>query len=133
MILTKPMEPVIIFEKLPLVGEIANPTKAKFLIATLVSTKPLSKSLRYLMLKLFFGQIHNYNKQSFFFSGINFFWTILHNEPVINSINNLNRRSKALSISCFKVSAVDTKIPHNKLIIVFNELVDFCFKGVDKK
>ena len=42
-------------------------------------------------------------------------------------------RSKALSISCFKVSALDTKIPHNKLITVFNELVDFCFKGVDKK
>ena len=97
--------------------------------APVSSTKPLSKSLNYLMRKLFFRQIDNCNKQSIFFSGINSLWTIFNNKPVINSINNLNKHCKALSTSCFEVSTSDTKIPHNKLIKV---LIN-CFKGINKK
>ena len=39
-------------------------------------------------------------------------------------IENYNKRN------CFFPGI---KIPHNKFINVFNELVDFCFRGVDKE
>ena len=83
------------------------------------------------MLKPLFKQIGNSSKQIFFFSGINSFWAILSNKPATNSINNLSGISKALSISCFEDSKINTKIPHNKLFKIFNELVDFCFKGIE--
>ena len=109
-----------------------HPSKARFIIAApKCSVKPLSKTITS-ALKLIFKQLQSYNDESRFFSGINSFWTILNNKPVIQNINIMNKRTKASSISCFDFSTLYTKIPHNKLLKVMNELVDFCFKGGDK-
>ena len=40
--------------------------------------------------KLIYKQIEPSNKQSIFFYSIKPFWKILINQPVVNSINNLN-------------------------------------------
>ena len=48
------------------------------------------------------------------------------------SIHKINSRSKARSVMTFDFSTLYTKIPHNKLLYVLNQLVDFCFKGGDK-
>ena len=110
-----------------------KPTKARFIIAApKCSIKPLSKSITSVF-KLLFNQIHSYNDESRYYSGVNSFWTILNNKPVINSINNLNKRSKASSISCFDFSTLYTNIPHDKLIKVMRELIEFCFKGGNKR
>lgn len=70
----------------------------------------------------------NFNRQSRFFSdSISF-----TKKTVINSINNHNKYSKASSISCFDLSTLCTKIPHSKMIKMLNELIELCFKGVDK-
>ena len=110
-----------------------TPIKARFIIAApKCSTKPLSKAIT-AVFKLMFAQIKAYNKEYSFYSGINTFWTILNNQPVINTINNLNERKKANSVTCFDFSTLYTKIPHAKLLKVLNELIDFCFKGGDKE
>ena len=110
-----------------------NPSKARFIIAApKCSLKPLSKSLTSAF-KLIFKQVESYNKHTNIFSGVNSFWTILNNQPVINSINSLNNRGKATSISCFDFSTLYTTIPHDKLIKVLFDMIDFCFKGGDKQ
>ena len=93
--------------------------------------KPLSKDITKVF-KLIFNQIESYNKKCHFFSGVKTFWTIQNNTPVINSINNLNKRNRALSLTTFDFSTLYTNIPHDKLLSVLNELVDFCFKGSTK-
>ena len=106
-----------------------KPTKSRFIIAApKCSMKPLSKAITKI-LKLMYTQIENYNKKCHFFSGVKTFWTIQNNTPVINSINSLNKRNKASSVSTFDFSTLYTNIPHDKLLSVLNELVEFCFKG----
>ena len=61
-----------------------------------------------------------YNKKSFFYSGVKTFWVIQNNEPVVESINRLNKKRKAKTISTFDFSTLYTKIPHDKLIRVMN-------------
>ena len=66
-----------------------NPSKASFMIAApKCYLKPLSKFITSTF-KLICKQIESYSKQSTFFSGIKSLWTILKNQLVINSINNL--------------------------------------------
>ena len=57
--------------------------------------------------------------------------TILNNQHVIDALDKLNARGKATSILCFGVSTLYAKIPYDKLLKAFNELIDFCFKGGD--
>ena len=67
------------------------------------------------------------------FSGVKSFWVIQNNEPVIRSVKKLNARGSARSISTFDFSTLYTKIPHDKLIFVLNNLIVFCFKGGTNK
>ena len=82
--------------------------------------------------KLFYQLISAYHEKSRFFSGINSFWVIQNNEPVINSIKKMNKRSSARSISTFDFSTLYTKIPHDKLLDVIDNIIDFAFKGGKK-
>ena len=105
------------------------PSKAQFIVAaSLCSRKPLAKALTSIF-KLFYKQIENYNKKVHFFSGIKPFWVIQDKQPVIKAIRNLNKHKVAKSVMTFDFSTRYTKIPHDKLKDVMNELVDFCFKG----
>ena len=47
----------------------------------------------------------------------------------MSSINKLNKRKAAKTKSTFDFSTIYTKIPHNKLLYVLNEINDFAFKG----
>ena len=110
-----------------------SPPKARFIIAAPNNAlKPLSKALT-AILKLFFHQIESYHKKCQYFSGINSFWVIESNKPVIDCLKKLSSRKKAKSLSTFDFSTLYTKIPHDKLLAVLNELVDFCFSGGIKK
>ena len=62
------------------------------------------------------------------FSGVKSFLTVLNNEPVIDAIKNLHGHNKAKSIMCFDFSTFYKNIPHDKLIRVLSEHIDFCFK-----
>ena len=59
------------------------------------------------------------------FCGAKSFWVIQNNEPVINSINKLNRKGKAKRISAFDFSTLYTEISHDKVLSV-DMLANFC-------
>ena len=106
-----------------------NPIKFRFIIAAPnCSVKPLSQAVTNIF-KLFYRQIETYNAKSQFYSSVKTFWVIQNNENVIKSLNKLNTRNNANSISTFDFSTLYTKIPHKKLLDVLYHLVDFCFEG----
>ena len=106
-----------------------NPIKFRFIIAApKCSVKPLSKAVTKI-LKLFHQQIEEYNKKCCYFSSVKSFWVIQNNEEVIKSIKKINKRKNARTISKFDFSTLYTKIPHEKLLSVMNELIEFCFQG----
>ena len=47
-------------------------------------------------------------------------------------MNGLNKRRKATSVSNFDFSTLYTQLPHNKLLMVLNSLIDFYFDGESK-
>ena len=63
-----------------------------------------------------------------FFTGVNTFWVVQNNKPVIDAMNGLNKQRKATSVSIFDFSTLYTKLPHNKLLMVLNSLIDFCLR-----
>ena len=110
-----------------------TPIKFRFIIAAPDCTiKPLAKSLTSIF-SLFYKQIESYNKKCSFFSGVNTFWVIQNNKPVIRTINKINDRRQGRSIETFDFSTLYTKIPHNKLTDVLCKMVDFCFSGGNSK
>ena len=56
-----------------------------------------------------------------------------NNKPVIDAMNGLNKRKKATSVSTFDLSTLYTKLTHNKLLMVLNSLINFCFDGGESK
>ena len=54
---------------------------------------------------------------------------IQNNQKVIESIKKVNKRKSAKTITTFDFSTLYTKIPHDKLVGVLEELEDFCFQG----
>ena len=68
-----------------------------------------------------------------FFTGVNTFWVVQSNKPVIDAMNKLNKRRTATSISNFNFSTLHTKLLRNKLLMVLNSLIDFRFNGGESK
>ena len=61
------------------------------------------------------------------------FWVVQNNKPVIDAMNELNKRRKVTSVSTFDFSNLYTELPHNKLLMVLNSQIDFCFDGGECK
>ena len=110
-----------------------NPSKFRFIIAApKCSIKPLNKAITAIF-KLLFRQIEKYNQKSYFYSGVKSFWVVQNNEAILNSVSKLNKKRRARCVSTFDFSTLYTNIPHDKLIDVLNQLIDFCFKGWEDK
>ena len=106
-----------------------NPIGYRFIIASKTCTnKELSKHVTSAF-KLFHMALESYWDISKFHSGVNSFWVIQNNQPVVDAINKTNKRTSAKSISTFDFSTLYTKIPHDKLLNVLTEIIDFAFKG----
>ena len=82
---------------------------------------------------MFFRQIGKYNDKCRFFTGVNIFQVVENNKPVIDAMNGLNKRRKATSASTFDFSILYSKLTHNRLLMVLNSLIDFCFDGGESK
>ena len=106
-----------------------NTLKARFIITSPKSSrKPLARNVTSIF-RLFFRQIQTYNGKCSFFTGVNTFWVVQNNKPVIDAMNGLIKRRKATSVSTFDFPTLYTKLPHDKLLMVLNSLIDFCFDG----
>ena len=111
-----------------------HPIKARFIIASPKSSiKPLARTITSISRLFFFREIQTYNDKCRFFTGVNTFWVVQNNKPVIDAMNGLNKRRKATSVLTFDFSTLYTKLPHNKLLMVLNSFIDFCFDGGESK
>ena len=48
-------------------------------------------------------------------------------------MNERKKHRKTTSVSVFDFSTLYTKLPHKKLLMVLNSLIDFCFDGGESK
>ena len=110
-----------------------HPTGKRFIIASKhCSTKLISKSIS-LVFKLIYRQIENFHTKSKFLSNYNKFWVLQNCDPVLESLNRINKKKNAKSISTFDFSTLYTKIPHDKLIKELAEVIDFVFDAGSSK
>ena len=106
-----------------------NPVKARFIIASKrCTTKTLSKDVSSIF-SLFQRQIEIYYKKAHFYSGIKSYWIVQNRDPVMQAVKKSGIRRSAKSVSSFDFSTLYTKIPHDKLLMVLNEVINFAFQG----
>ena len=106
-----------------------SPVKFRFIIASKrCTTKTLSKDLSSIF-SLFQKQIEIYHQKSHFYSGVKSCWIAQNRDSVLKAVKKSCARRSAKCVSSFDFSTLYTKIPHDKLINVLNEIVDFVFKG----
>ena len=106
-----------------------SPTKARFIIASQKCTvKQLSKDLTSIF-KLAYNQIERYNHKACTFSGVNTFWVIQNSQPVLSTLDKINCKNNAKTISSFDFSTLYTNIPHSKLLDELSGIIKFIFKG----
>ena len=106
-----------------------SPIGARFIIASKQCVvKPLSKNIT-AAFKLLYKSVEKYHSKCKFYSGINSFWVIQNNKPVIDTLNKLSNRNAAKPVSTYDFSTLYTNIPHDKLIKTLSSVIDFAFKG----
>ena len=67
------------------------------------------------------------------FSGVESFWLVKNNQPVIDAIKKLDSLSIAFSIPTYDFFTIYKSIPHNKLKNVMREMIKLCFKDGEKQ
>ena len=109
-----------------------TPIKHRFIVASKkCCTKPISTAVSNAF-KLIFRQTKNFHLKSKFEQNYNKFWVVENADPIINALNEINKKGTAKDISTFDFSTLYTNIPHDKLLERLDRLVDFAFKGGDK-
>ena len=106
-----------------------TPSRARFIVSSAVcSTKPLSRIVSNTF-KHIFNQVRSFHAKSKFYRNYNFFWVIENSQPLIDKLDVINTRKKAKEVSTFDFSTLYTNLPHDDLLRVLNEIIDFAFDG----
>ena len=106
-----------------------TPSRARFIVASSsCSTKPMSKVVSAIFRKIQ-NQIQSFHDKAIFYSNYNRFWVIQNSKPVLDRLQELNKKKRAKSISTFDFSTLYTKLPHDDLVKVLHSLIDFVFNG----
>ena len=71
--------------------------------------------------------MENFHRNAKFLSNYNKFWVLQNCDPILESLNRINKKHNAKSISTFDFSTLYTKLPHDKLIKELCEVIDFVF------
>ena len=106
-----------------------HPSSARFIIAGKNCVNKLLSQYVTSAFKLCFNQVNTYHKKTHYFNGTKTFWVIQNNNSPLESIHKINKRKNAQQISTFDFSTLYTKIPHDKLLEVLYNVIDFVFKG----
>ena len=104
------------------------PKKTRTIISSKVCiTKPISKTLQ-LCLKRIQQSRKNLCQNIFNYSGINTFWIIDNNQPILNTINAINAKRSAKSIATYDFENMYTNIDHDQLIEEISYLIKTTLK-----
>ena len=102
---------------------------SRFIIASKNCWRELLSKVVFNAFKLIYSQIENFHRKSKFFSDNNRFWVLQNVDPVIENINIINRKKKAKSIATYDFSTLHTTLPHDKLIEMLCNIIDFVSEG----
>ena len=106
-----------------------NPIGARFIVASKTcSIKPITKVISRIF-KMFFSQIENFHHKSKFYSNFKKFRMVQNSFPIIEKLNCIDKRKQAKCISTFNFSTLYTTIPHDLLVEVLSEMIDFVFRS----
>ena len=104
-----------------------TPTGKRFIIASKqCSTKKISTAVS-LVFKMIFSQVESFHKNAKFLSNYNKFWVLQNSNPILEVLDQINKKKNAKSISTFDFSTLYTKLPHDKLIKELSGIIDFVF------
>ena len=78
---------------------------------------------------MLYKHVKNFHKKSQFYSNFKKFWVVQNSFPVVEQLNRINRKKNAKRISTFDFSTLYTTIPHDLLIKVLSEIIDFVFSS----
>jgi len=110
-----------------------NPVGTRFIIGNPTSSlKPLTKNITSICKTFLHVMTRYYNKLDFM-SGTKHLWIAQNNKQFVEFMDRTNTRGKAKSIATYDFSSLYTHIPHDKLIFVLKEIVDFAFNGGTNK
>ena len=102
-----------------------QPSRARFIVAsTVCSTKPVSNIVSIIFKKIF-QQIQNFHFKSHFYKNYKKFWVIENSKTLLKKLDALNLKKNAKDISTFDFSTLYTKLPHNDLIKVLQDIIEF--------
>ena len=106
-----------------------NPVKFRFIISSSnCQTKPLAKTIS-LGLKLCQQQHKVYCQVLRSYTGVNNYFIIDNNKPLLDCLTNLNIQNKARSLETFDFSTLYTKISHDTLLENLRWFVEIAFNG----
>ena len=106
-----------------------TPVKFRFIISSSkCQTKPLAKVITK-GLKLCQSQHESWCNVLRSYTGINHFFIIDKNKPILNTLNDLSYKQKAKTIETFDFSTLYTMIKHENLIENLNWYIDKAFNG----
>ena len=108
------------------------PIGSRFIVASKdCCNKPLTKVVSRVF-KMIFKHVESFHNKSLFYTNYNKFWVVENSFPIIEKLKIINTRKKAKNISTFDFSTLYTTLPHNLLIQVLTEIINFVFKGNTK-
>ena len=106
-----------------------QPSRARFIVASAVcSTKPISNLVSIIFRKIF-QQLQNFHSKAQFYKNYKRFWVIQNSKTLLQKLEKINLKKGAKDISTFDFSTLYTKLPHDDLIKVLQDIVQFVFNG----
>ena len=73
--------------------------------------------------------METFHRKSKYLNNYNKFWVLQNSNPIMHSLNTINKKKNAKSISTFDFSTLYTKLPHDKLVKELSEVIDFVYNA----
>ena len=110
-----------------------NPIKFRYIVASKsCSSKPISNAICKGLAKVR-KERKNYCQKLEKYDGINRYWVVESNQPILDCVNKLNSTETAKSVTTYDFSNLYTSLPHEEILETISIMVDDVFRSREKK
>ena len=102
-----------------------TPIGARFIVALF---KPLSDVISKVF-KMIINHVEIFRRKTLFYTCFKKFWVVKNSFPIALKLNETNKKKNAKRISTFDFTTLNATIPHNLLIKLLSEVINFVFKS----
>ena len=78
---------------------------------------------------MIFNHVEGFHRKCLFYTYFRKIWVVENSFPVVTKLSKINTKKKAKSILTSDFTTLYTTIPHNLLIKVLSEVINFVFKS----